>query len=353
MNDLQALIDAIVKTAERWKDPEYDARLNAEQLLYNSSIRATPENVAFAINQRMPCLSVAFLGNFTELNTNVSSEGAHKICVVNRNSVPLDGLREWLFVILNGFEYVGVYEEEPDPLLVGFIEEVKSYYPSLRSAFQPFPVDIAAYSAIISLGLKEEQRHGLLGTHTGSRTPVLSRSPSYSIAVLDGRETRDEREDLAEDVLMYDGAGENNVRIIWAPEELNPDPYFESFAFFRGAYPAHNGVSGSLQMKKALLEAMDRPHAYGEGLEFLVSKGDPDWLAPCHIRWVEYESLEEVVNWVELNSGSIGHLVARAGIQHSLNVNIPKLQPGLAHRSVFKEHVDYDRIIEFLASIIV
>ena len=31
---------------------------------------------------------------------------------------------------------------------------------------------------------------------------------------------------------MYEGVGESNVRIIWAPEELNPDPYFESFAFF-------------------------------------------------------------------------------------------------------------------------
>ena len=81
--------------------------------------------------------------------------------------------------------------------------------------------------------------------------------------------------------------------------------------FFRGVYPVHERTPGSLKMKKAFLAAQNVPHAYGEGLEFLVSKGDPNFMEPCHIRWAPYKSLEEVLQWVERKIEEIRFVVVR------------------------------------------
>src|SRR5690625_7069703 len=62
-------------------------------------------------------------------------------------------------------------------------------------------------------------------------------------------------------------------------------------AAFRGVFPAHEKTPGSLKMHQAMLAAVEHPHAYGEGLEFLVSKGPPEVQIPGHVRWSEYDDL--------------------------------------------------------------
>ena len=349
MSDLRKLVESISKVAKQWLDPEYKPRVKAEQLLYSTEARATPEAVAFAINQQMPQLSVSVLSQVTGA---IWGNAPKRIGVLDKESVPLGGLAEWLLVLLYGYEYVGIYNVCPDFLLQGFAEDVKAIFPDLRSSFTSAQAGMGDFSAILALGIQEETLDVALDRKTiDEAVPRLYRPVQFSVAVIDGRETRDEIEDLAEDVLMHEGRGEDNVRIIWAPEELNPDPYFESFAFFRGVYPAHDKTPGSLQMKKAFLAAQDVPHAYGEGLEFLVSRGEAASLEPCHIRWVTYSSLSEVYEWVEINSEVIRSLVVRVKKHNQINTAAPLLALGKAHRLTLNENADTTRILSFLATI--
>lgn len=349
MSDPVELIEAISEAATDWTNPEYSVRLEAEQRLYDSPIKATQEAVAFAINQQMPQLSSSGLTELVDIQD--WEDRLEKIGVVHKVDVPLEGLSEWLVVVLSGYEYAGLYEDAPNELLVAFVEDVRQRYPGLRSSFRNENESLSDLGGLISLGIETDRVEGILSfKEEGSPLRLLRRQAKYSVAVLDGKESREEREDLAEDVLMHEGSGEHNVCLIWAPEELNPDPYFESFAFFRGVYPAHERTSGSLQMKKAFLAAQNMPHAYGDGLEFLISRGEPACLEPCHIRWSTYGSREEVNGWIEENEQDIYVLVARKKIHNQIHAPVPLLSPGKTHRLGIKEQIDVPPIVDFLRS---
>jgi hypothetical protein len=152
------------------------------------------------------------------------------------------------------------------------------------------------------------------------------------IAVLDGHEGEDARGGLAEDLLLYEGGGHRRLANLWAPTDLSPDVYLEAMARFRGVFPAHEDTPGALQMQKAFLEARDDPRAFAEGLEFLVSRGEPETPSPNgHIRWTEYEDLDDVDDWIQEHQSSLAAVVARTPLHDQLPDAWPLRPPGDLH----------------------
>ena len=131
---------------------------------------------------------------------------------------------------------------------------------------------------------------------------------------------------------MHDGHGCRNVALIWAPADLNPDPYLDAMARFRGVFPVHPEVPGTLQMQQAFLEATDQSHAYGEGLEFLLSRGAPEPQRPGHIRWTEYDALDDVGEWLDAHADGLQHVTARAGLAEQIGTDLPIAPLGTAQR---------------------
>ena len=150
--------------------------------------------------------------------------------------------------------------------------------------------------------------------------------------VLDGRESAEEQERLAEDVLLHEGYGPCRVAVIWAPRDLDPDPYLEAFAHFRGVFPTHTTTPGRLKMQQAFLDATGTPNAYGDGLEFLMSKGVPEVQPPGHVRWSEYESLSDVAAWLDAHNPDVWHLAAGTSVRRHLTTTPPATRLGEAHR---------------------
>ncbi len=104
-------------------------------------------------------------------------------------------------------------------------------------------------------------------------------------------------------------------------------------------------------MKKAFLEAIEIPHAYAEGLEFLISKGDAEPQEPCHIRWVSYNSLDEVKTWVAHHGSDIQLVLAGPRIAAQLKPEIATQSFGFAQRPSLNWHPDNIDTLSFLASL--
>ena len=150
--------------------------------------------------------------------------------------------------------------------------------------------------------------------------------------MIDGHESAEERERLAEDVLLHEGYGERRIALIWVPSGLEPDPYLEAFAHFRAVFPAHPATPGRLKMQQAFLDATGTPNAYGDGLEFLMSKGTPDVQPPGHVRWSEYEDFGTVERWLEAHTADLRHLAARTSVLRHLTTPLSAKPLGEAHR---------------------
>ena len=177
----------------------------------------------------------------------------------------------------------------------------------------------------------------------------LLRGHRYGVAVIDGTETEADRDRLSEDALLHEGAGCRSIALIWAPKGLSPDPYLESFAAFRTVFPAHETTPGLLAMQKAFLQALDAPHAYGDGLEFLLSRGKASPQGPGHLRWVEYEDLTEVAAALQERAAELQCVVAPPGVAERLPDTLPTEELGNAQRPPLAWNPDGVDTVAFLA----
>ena len=345
-----ALIEAIVRVAEAWQDPEHPPRAEAAEQTLRAPNRFTEEAVAFAVNQQMSLLSAEAM---TVWIAGRRAVAPRVVGVLNAGNIPMVGLQDFLAVVLMGHRYLGTVSSKSPVLLPAFVAAVREEIPSLPARFVDISEVWAQAEALIATG-SEETRAWAEAQSKLHRIPAaqcLLRGHRYAVAVIDGHESEAEREGLAEDALLHEGLGCRNLALIFAPKSLKPDAYLESFAAFRGVFPPHPDTPGALSMQQAFLEALDLPHAYGDGLEFLLSKGEPDVQGPAHLRWVEYDDLGEVAAWLTRHRDDLQLIAARP----SLAAHLPRVlsldAPGEAQRPPLDWHPDGIDTVAFLAAL--
>lgn len=292
--------------------------------------RWTEQALAHALNRRMQSLTADALSAWL----GPPSPSDQTVGVVHGGAGPLNGFRMALAAWGLGRPYVGALADASPSILPAFADEVSDALPESRIQFAGREEVIETADVVMGCADSAEEAdelrqqcdaQGLSSAHR------LIQSPTYSVGVIDGHETDDERERLAEDMLLFDGTGRRRLAVLWAPKGLEPDAYLESMAHFRGLYPVHPDTPGTLQMQQAFLEAQDQSHAYAEGLEFLVSRGEPAPQKPGHIRWAEYEDPAEVEAWMQEHSPEVYGLVARQHIHDQFSLDCPVRAPGGVH----------------------
>ena len=345
-----ALIEAIVRTAEAWQDPAHPPRAEAAAQTLEAPNRFTEEALAFAVNQQMSVLTAEAI----EAWIAGRRAGVPRVVgVLNAGNIPMVGLQDFLAVVLMGHQYLGTVSSKSPVLLPAFVAAIQQEAPSLPARFASIDDVWAEAEALIATGSEETRAWAEAQSKQHGIPPAccLLRGHRYAVAVIDGLETEAERDGLAEDALLHEGLGCRNLALIFAPKNLEPDAYLESFAAFRGVFPAHPETPGALSMQQAFLEALGLPHAYGDGLEFLLSKGEADVQGPAHLRWVEYDDLGEVSAWLTRRRNDLQLVAARSAVAVHLPATLPFNSPGEAQRPLLDWHPDGIDTVAFLASL--
>lgn len=302
--------DALHQTAEAWTDPDYGPRVDRiTRACETEAYPFTEEHITFAVNQQMDaCLRASLQSVAAAPKLDVTAAHLHL-----QGQRPLYGLPLIVYLTLRGVT-VHVSTTHVQPLLQDLLQAVRTQANSEQNSEQnPVPEaapvqwedTVPAGMPILTLGSGNSSANDDDAAWTYVERPA--------VVVLDGNESADEREALAEDILVYDGRAPQHVGLIWAPEGLAPDAYLESLAHMRGAIPAHESIPGTLQMQQAFLEAQDAPHAYADDLTFLFSRGAPEIQSGLHVRWAEYTGRDEAGTWVAGNANAVGPVLCRQG----------------------------------------
>jgi len=289
------MIDALRAVADRWRDPEYPARKVAVAQMLTLDAPFTEEAVTFAVNQAMYRLA--------EDVTHIAPSSGGRIAIQTDERIPMARFRDAVFTLVAGDSIQLV---NPDPLEVAFWTEVNE----------------AASDECVAFEADQPTRWV---KRQADPAPDAIRL-RYGVAVVGEREAAEVWEGLAEDMLLHEGFAEANVRLVFAPESAKPDALLDHLAQMRGVLTAHPSTPSRLKMPQAFLVAAKTPHGYGEGLEFLVSRGEADVQEPAHIRWVPYASLDEVRTWLRTHRADLSHIVS------TLPLGLPTIDPGSAHR---------------------
>lgn len=329
--DTLRVIEIVESVAQDWKEVEHAARLLAEEETLAAPNRFTEEALVFAINQQMSLLTAEALRVWA---SSVQASGNKKVGVLNPGNIPLAGLQDFLGVLLSGHQYIGAVSSRSPVLLPLFSIALEKAGLNHEVSFTDFDDLISRVDAIIASGTDATMntvRKRALDAGIDEHK-LLLRSHRYSIAVLDGRESEEDIERLAEDILLHEGQGCRSVGLVWAPKETQPDRLLEAMATYRATFPAHPESKGALEMQRAFLAAVDQPHAFSEGLEFLFSKGEPEIQTPLHIRWTEYDHLDRVAEWIQSHHEEIQLIVSRETMLEDLTVGTMAVSPGFAQR---------------------
>ena len=354
MFDQHKRFEAVAAAADAWRDPEYEGRARAVEETLRAANAFTEEAVAFAANQQMTLLTEEALAAWIR-DRRASAPAA--VGVLHAGNVPLAGLQDFLATVLAGHRYIGAVSSKSPALLPAFVRDVRRFDPEIEARFASLPDLLRAANALVATGSDETiaslrarlEETARLDEMVLAPDRCLFRGHSFAAGVLDGGEQEDTYERLAEDILLHEGFGCRNVAVLWAPRGLSPDGLLEAMARFRGVFPAHEGTAGRLAMQRALLEAVGASHAWGEGLEFLVSRGEPEAQAPGHLRWVEYDDLAEADAW--LAEQPVQLAVAEERVQKRLAFKGLCLAPGEAQRPALSWRPDGVDTVDFLASL--
>lgn len=324
-------IQAIIDAATQWRDDSHAPRQQAIEETVAAPNRWTEQAVDYVMDRWMERLTVESVPQWIGDDSFPASDAT--IGVVHGEAGPLAGLRDAIAVWALGLDYVGAVPESSPAFLPAFAEAVHGEGLESDIAFVSPDTVYERADAIIA-SPDEEKKSAAREACEQNGIPEsrrLIRSPLYSIGVVDGHESEDEMERLAEDMLLFEGEGRRRLALLWAPQDHSPDAYLESMARFRGLFPAHEDTPGTLQMQQAFLEARDEPHAYAEGLEFLLSRGDPAPQRSGHIRWTEYDEYDDVGEWLADHSEEVYAVVARPHLHDQLPDDWPLRAPGGVH----------------------
>lgn len=350
MSTLQSRCEAIVDVAADWREPDHPPREHAVAETLEAPNRWTEEALDYALNRWMQRLTLEALTDWLETP---APDARTTIGVLHGSSDPLDGLRDAVAVWSSEHGYLGCLPDASPALLPAFATEVQKRADDVQATFVEEEAFFERASAVMAQPHRDEDDavREQCDAHDIPAERRLIRPSRLVVAVLDGHESDDARGGIAEDVLLYEGGGHRRLSILCAPTDLSPDPYLEAMARFRGVFPAHPDTPGALQMQKAFLEARDEPRAFAEGLEFLVSRGAPQIPSPNgHIRWSEYDDLDEVDDWIRDQGEALCAVVAREPLHDQLPVSWPLRTPGGLHIPPLDDE-DGREIVNFIRSL--
>lgn len=325
-------IRALAAVAERWADPDYAPRAEAvEATLGLDGGSFTYESITFAVNQTAAAMTAQALAAW---HAGRASAEPLTVGVLHAGNVPFGEVQDFAAVLLAGHAYVGAVSSKSPHLLPAFARSVREEAPGLDVTFTNLDGLFARAHAVLATGSDEtrdliQKRSEAAGIPPDLR---LLRGHRYGAAVIDGRESPDERERLAEDVILHEGFGCRNVAVVWAPRGLDADPYFEAFAHARAVYPAPASTPARLKLPAAFLRATKQPHAALDGDGLLVSRGAPEPQTPGHLRWTEYDDVSEAHRWIAANANHLQLVAARAGLLPALPAAVAPVALGDTQR---------------------
>lgn len=329
--------------AERWLDPDDEIRLDAVERTLGADNRFTEAAINFAINQQMSLLTADALADW---QSGLGWSPDQRVAVLNPGNIPFVELQDLVAVLLSGRSWAGTVSSRSPALLPAFVSDLLETSGEIPADIMDWEDAVAGADLLIASG--SDSTMDIIREAAGEEgipdSRCWIRGHRFSVAVLNGQESQDDLVDLAEDALLHEGLGCRNVSIVFAPDGMRIDPVLDAMAAFRGMFEAPDRTVGQLKMQQALLQAVGQPHAWAEGHQFLISRGEAESQGPAHIRWVPYTNRSEAESWIRGHSHEIQGVFSTMNLS-SLPVTVEPLghaqRPSLTWCPDGRSHVDF------------
>ncbi len=224
-----------------------------------------------------------WLSRYPLKNHNYSKK---KIAVVMAGNIPIVGVHDMLCVLVSGHTFYGKLSSKDDKLMPLLASIICGIEPGFKNEIFFEKSMMKDFDAVIATGSNNSARYFeyYFGKH-----PNIIRKNRNSAAILNGSETREDLEGLADDIFRYFGLGCRNVSKLFVPENYDFSYLIKKFSGFSGLSD-HNKWDNNYRYRKTILLMNNIPH-YDTG--FALIKEDPSLSSPVTVVHFEYAENEE------------------------------------------------------------
>lgn len=247
----------------------------------------TPESITQALKGLAVMLEEKSLDKFTA--TIQEPAQPKTVAVIMAGNIPAVGFHDMLCVLLSGHDIL-IKVSSDDPALIPFLTGMLIYY---QQDFAPkinfSEGKLINFDSVIATGSDNTAKHF---EYYFGKYPNIIRKNRSSIAVLNGKETKEELTRLGKDIFEYYGLGCRNVSKIYVPEGYTFDGLFE--ALYEYKYVLDNKKYNNNYEYNRAIYLLDLVPFLDNN--FLMIKESKDLHAPTSVLFYEtYTNQEQIV----------------------------------------------------------
>lgn len=243
----------------------------------------TKDNVLKAFESWSEALSFENLTNWTSnyhFNENISPK---TVAIIMAGNIPLVGFHDFLCVLISGNKTLVKLSSNDKhflPLIAKFLEY---YQPEFKNLITFTEENLNNFDAVIATGSNNTARYF---EHYFGKQPNIIRKNRNSVAIITGKETKEELEALGEDIFQYFGLGCRSVSKLYVPENYNFDLLFNALYKFQNIINYKKYENNYDYNKAVYLMSLFKILENG----FVMLKEDKSFASPIATVFFEYYS---------------------------------------------------------------
>lgn len=296
----------------------------------------TPENVQLALQGLVHYLEEAPFRKWAESYPTPSQP--RKIGVVMAGNIPMVGVHDLICVLISGHLLQAKLSTSDSVLMKFLINTLSAIEPQLCQRIE-IVEQLKGFDAVIATGSDNTARYF---EYYFGKYPHVIRKNRTSVAILHGKESKEDLENLGKDIFTYYGLGCRNVTKIYVPDNYDFNLFFESIESFKKVFEHHKYVNNYDYNKSIYL--VNKVHHLDNG--FLLLAENSSFFSPISVlHYEKYTNLGNLVENLELHKEKIQCVVGDSKpLPHCIHF-------GKAQTPSISDYADGVDTMEFLSKI--
>jgi len=297
----------------------------------------TPENVYFSIQSWAKALTEENLNQWLSAY-NLDQNKSKNVGLILAGNIPLVGFHDFLSVLISG-NNVLIKTSSNDQFLLPFLAKyLIAVEPEFADKITFVDGKLENFDAVIATGSNNTARYF---EYYFKDKPSIIRKNRNSVAVLNGKETKEQLVALGEDIFRYFGLGCRNVSKLFVPKGFSFNAFFEAIFEFQDVIH-YEKYANNYDYNKAVF-LMSNFKLLDNG--FLTIKEDISYASPISSIFYEYyDSIEELQIRLQSENEQIQCIVSNNLIKNSIDF-------GQTQKPNLWDYADNINTISFLLTI--
>ncbi|BDD03410.1 acyl-CoA reductase [Aureibacter tunicatorum] len=256
----------------------------------------TPENVKKSIDGIIHMLQKEKLEQWTKKYPELSKEKKSiKVGVVMAGNIPAVGFHDLLSILISGHTLLAKLSSQDEVLLKKIADILIEIAPEFKEKIN-FVERLNEAEAIIATGSDNSARYF---EYYFKNKPHIIRPNKSSLAILTGEESKEELQELGNDIFTYFGLGCRNVSKLLVPSDYNFTTLLDQFEGFSSITNNHK-YSNNYDYNKSIY-LVNKVEHYDNG--FLIVTKNESLVSPISVLYYDtYDNksdLEDKINQYE------------------------------------------------------